>query len=250
MYRSGHLRYLNQTLDLLCSKLMIDTKTHFNILGYMVTLDVSKPSFTYNPNQAGPTAFSLVKQNVAKNGKNVYIYERTTTHGRARHPVTSFEVFVPIILKAGLIKLPNGATKTLEEDTELYPGASLFGRSAAFCVSLKQAETKFQEMLGNPPDVDLTEEDDCIDVESVVVQEPVSETTSLPKAKRTPKAAQCYSLPDGEFTVQQLADHNKVSYPMAYIYLKSQVEAGTVKVVRKVKLNPGKGKRTNIYGKS
>jgi hypothetical protein len=57
------------------------------------------------------------------------------------------------------------------------------------------------------------------------------------------------NIPDGEFSTNELADFNKVQYPIAFLFLKYALAKGMIRYVRDERRN-AKGKATKIYTKA
>jgi hypothetical protein len=173
-----------------------------------------EPEFQTNANQTGVQIFRCIKTEVNPSGKNVYLYSRTKLDGK----IFGYEIFIPQITKAGTVQtFPNGVTRTIEDDTENYPGASAFGKTAHFCIDMENAEKKFTQMMGQ---IEVEEES----VEEVVEESPIE----VPKAIKLPRGKKPEILiPVGEFSIDQLAQHNDVSYATArnglQFFLQSQV---------------------------
>lgn len=186
-------------------------------------------SMIRNVGQTGNQQFTQVKRN-----DRVLLFRRDKLDGS----FFGFEVFTPTIKKAGTYPLPNDKTITYTEDFEEYPGTEKFGRNNAFfCTTLERAEVRFEELtnksLGIKPEV-----------EEPVVSEEVEET---PKRRgRQPKLISI--VPNGEFTVGMLAEANSVSYPIAFMYVKENLDV-TVKFIKSEKSSSGRGKPSNWYSK-
>lgn len=193
----------------------------------MITLE---KEFQSNANQCGLHTFKQIKQGKTPNGKNVYIYER-----RNERKIQFYEVVVPVIIKKGTIqRFPNGTTKTVEDDTEMYPGASSFGRNAYNCINIDRANIRFNQFTNLTQDIP----DEEIELER--------DTNKLPKTSKIKNES--ILIPDNEFSTTELAEYNKISYPLAFLFLKEQLANGTIKFVRKEQRN-AKGKATSIFSK-
>ena len=194
----------------------------------MLTLEQDAREFETNANQTGLQQFLMLKRGTNPEGKNVYIYQRAHAEGQNLGKIAGFEVVVPNIKKAGTYPLPNGKSITYAEDFEEYPGASLFGKKAWFCANLQRAEERFQQLI------------------SVKVEEPEDIEPAKPKTPKVAKAP--LKLLHGEFSVTELADKNRVSYPVAFNFVKDQVAAGVIKPTR-TERRAVKGKETQLYAK-
>jgi hypothetical protein len=221
---------------------MLDLRNDLSIMEGMLTLEATQNVFVAQPNNVEPTTFELVRCGVSHTGKRYYLYRRTRTVGKKndKHTIVGYEVFSPLILKAGTVQLfPNGSTNTIEEDTEIYPGSSAFGRTASYCSSLERAEDRLSEMMQGGT---ITE------IENV---EPSNATVHTLKksitSPRNPNSQQNYTFPDTEFTVQQFAELNGIGYPIASVFVRQSLENGIIQFLKKIKTTSGKGRPTNIY---
>lgn len=204
----------------------------------MLTLEKDSPEFETNANQTGVQQFLLVKKGTTPDGKNVYIYQRTHSVGERLGKIFGFEVIIPNIKKAGTYPLPGGKTITYNEDFEEYPGASLFGKRAWFFSNLQSAEKRFETLTSVP----------VAEPEDTTEPDPVPESTE-PKRRGRPKAERPpLELLVGEFSVKELAEKNKVDYPIAFVFLKEQVAAGAVKLTR-TERRAARGPETQLYQK-
>jgi len=197
--------------------------------------------FDSSANQTGLQHFHQVKQGVNPKGKTIYLYERIRSNGKT----FGFEVFTPSVAKAGAIqKFPNGIVQTIAEDTEYYAGKSAFGRSAYSCVNMERAEVRFNQLMGVTSDV-------SVDFEPPTVEGDVSETSVAPhRGRGRPRINPTTLLiPVGEFSTNELAEFNKVGYPVAYVFLKGLKQSNLVKVVRSEKRNGAK-RSTDIFAKT
>ena len=196
--------------------------------------------FESNANATGLQQFRRLKHGVNPQGKNVYLYIRTYATGKDLGKVFGYEVFTPTITKAGTVQtFPNGTTRTIEEDTENYPGASLFGRIAYFCSSMASAEKRFAEMMGEIIEEVAEEEEKKI----VKFPEP-PKAIELPKGKKPTMI-----IPVGEFTIDDLAQQNNVSYPTARHGLQFFLHDGEVKLAKEQRVGSAK-RRTKFFTKT
>jgi hypothetical protein len=174
--------------------------------------------FESNANATGLQQFRRLKHGVNPQGKNVYLYVRTYANGKNLGKVFGYEVFAPTITKAGTVQtFPNGITRTIEEDTENYPGATLFGKTAYFCSSMESAEKRFAEMMEQP------------------LEDAVEEDIEPPKGKKPDMI-----IPVGEFTIEDLAQQNNVSYPTARNGLQFFLYYKEVKLAKKQRIGNAK----------
>lgn len=196
--------------------------------------------FKTNANGTGLQTFLMVLHGTNPEGNNVYIYQRTTEDNKPY----GFEVFIPNIKKAGTYPLPGGKEITYPEDFEEYPGASLFGKKAWSCLTLERAKEHFERLMcKGAAEVDEEEpEKDALSVSSEVIFNP-----SSPKKQKGMKPILIY--PVGEFSVKDLAETNKVDYPIAFIFVKESISTGKIKETRKERRNV-KGKETQLYAKA
>jgi hypothetical protein len=148
-----------------------------------------------------------------KRNDKVALYSKTVENGGIQE---GYEVFL-IKMRYKGDKLPGGLVE--EEDREVYPSANSFGKTAWQISTLARAEEKFEALTK------------C-EIEDESVKEPIT-----------------LMVPVGEFTVGEMAEANKIEYPKAFLFIKSAVEAGSVKFVREERRN-AKGKPSKIYSKS
>jgi hypothetical protein len=190
--------------------------------------------FESNANSTGLQQFRCLKHGVNPQGKNVYLYVRTHAQGHQLGKIFGYEVFIPTITRAGTVqKFPNGITRTVEEDMENYPGASMFGRTAYFCSSMASAEKRFAEMMGQVVEVEEPAEEE---------KETVAEAPEPPKGKKPDLL-----IPVGEFTINDLAEHNKISYPTARNGLQFFLQDGEVSLAKEQRV--GNAKRATKFFK-
>lgn len=198
-------------------------------------------NFKSNANQTGVQQFHQVKQGVNLDGRNVYIYQRTSADGK----VFGFEVLIPNIKKAGTYSFPNDRTITYLEDFEEYPGASLFGRVAWFCANLKDAEKRFDWIMENKPTT--TNESDKI--RQNPAKSEVPDSAGLVKHRGRQKVEHApLIIPVDEFSVKELAEMNKVEYITAANFLKEQKATGSVKFTRAERRSE-RGPMTKLFTK-
>ena len=192
--------------------------------------------FKSNANGLGVMNFHMALQGVTPAGKHVYIYERTKLDGTP----FSFEVFVPQITKAGTVqKFPNGSTRTIEEDTENYAGASVFGHTAWSCLTMKDAQLHFDELTK----IDVAEENAEGDAEDTTAENSVKPAAPKAATKQTITTIPALGV---EFSTQELADLNHVAYPIASVYIRDAVERKEIAFKRGERRNP-RGKETRLF---
>ena len=178
---------------------------------------------------------SAVTLTQLKRTPTVALYQRTQKNGMPQ----GYEVFMVKIVKAGTPQLGGGV---VEEDYEVYPRANSFGKTAWAPCSLGHAEKIYENLVKGLKPCDVGE-DDAEEDEGAETPE-----TTEPKAKRVKKELPVLTLPATEFSVKELAEQNKVEYSVAYLNVKSWLEAKTVKLVR-TERRAAKGKETSIYAK-
>lgn len=190
--------------------------------------------FESNANSTGLQKFRCLKHEVSPQGKNVYLHVRTHAQGHQLGKIFGYEVFIPTITKAGTIqKFPNGITRTVEEDMENYPGASMFGRTAYFCSSLASAEKRFADMMGQVIEVE----------ESVEEEKEIVAKAPQPLKGKKPDLL----VPVGEFTINDFAEHNKISYPTARNGLQFFLQDGEISLAKEQRV--GNAKRATKFFK-
>jgi hypothetical protein len=215
----------------------------------MLTLEKESPVFETNANLTGIQSFSLIKSAITPGGKRAYVYKRSRKDGG----LFGFEVFVPHILKAGHVqKFPNGVTKTMADDTEIYPSKTAFGKTAWFCVNERHAERRFNSLMNIT--IDMTNTNNPISPEDVSTETPVqiendNNNNTTPGRRGRPKGARpVLVMPDGEFSITELAVKNKVEYTTAVVFLKDGEASGIVNRTRTERRN-AKGKPTQLFRK-
>lgn len=140
--------------------------------------------------------------------------EKVALYQRSRDgKVFDYEVF--------FIKVDPKGKKTfeqiLEDDTEKYPSNEKFGHIAWSCSSRDRAEQLYKELCKR-------------------IEQPEEEEKPI-------------LLPVGEFSTTELAEHNKVPYPIAAIFIRTSLESGAIKFIKEERRNV-KGKATKIYAKA
>jgi hypothetical protein len=181
---------------------------------------------------------SAVTLTQLKRTSDVALYQRTQKSGASQ----GYEVFMVKVVEAGA-PLPGGGV--VEESYEQYPTANRFGRTAWAPASLDHAERIYENLVRGLKPCDVSEADD----------EEGNETPEIPTVPRVSgqrgrikKELPVLTLPDKEFTVGELAEANKVEYPIAYQFIKAALEIKTIKFVRTERRN-AKGKESSIYSK-
>jgi hypothetical protein len=163
--------------------------------------------------------------------------EKTALYQRSRDGKPfDYEVF--------LIKIdPKGKMifkKMVEEDTEKYPSNEQFGRIAWSFRHKAAAETMFQKISNPASSVEIEIGTDAETEES-------SETIAV--AEIAPKKETVITVPDIEFSVGELAEQNKIQYPIVFLFVKAEVAKGTIVFVRDERRH-AKGRATKIYRKA
>lgn len=201
-----------------------------------------EPVFAKNANQCGKMTFTQIKVGVNPAGRNVYIYRRDKMDGT----FFSFEVFIAMVKKAGSYKVPTPKGQeqkyiTYEEDFEEYPGASLFGRIAWEIKNLPWAEHRFQELTATA--IDVPDEDEGDEDES----DETPESTEPKHRGRPKKVLPEFKIPDGEFSVKELAASNGTEYVTAYQFIQQNMN---LFVPTRTERRAAKGKETQLYKKA
>ena len=168
--------------------------------------------FITNADQTGDHIYRQIKRI-----GDVAIYSRTPVDSNR---VFGYEVVLIKTVKAGTI-FAKGAKPT-EKDYESYPGGKAFGKTGWFCTSLKQAESRFSELVK------------ASNVICEVCINPEEETNEIP---------------EGEFTQIDFATMNCLPVKgNVYNILQKLVEKGEIKISRKEQRGPGRP--TTLYIKA
>ena len=217
----------------------------------LLTMKLLEAEFQTNANKTGLQTFRMVCQGTMTNGKHIYIYQRKYPDGK----VFGYEVVIPSVKKAGTYPLPGDKTITYTEDFEEYPGASVFGFRAWFCSTKETAEKRYNELMEKSGDTgqdpaEITVPDTATSDPEPLMIGAVAIANSLapnPTSHRgRPKVDRpSLLIPVGEFSTIELAEYNKVDYPVAVRFIK---ESGLVKFIRSERRN-AKGKETNLFTK-
>ena len=163
-----------------------------------------------------------------KRSPNAAVYEVKAAKGE----VVGYEVFK--------IKVtPKGTDiygTILEDDTENYPCKGSFGKTAWFITDMSKALVRFYE-------IDQLVTDTLEETEST---QPLT-TNSVPSKRGRKKIErEPLKFPNGEFSVNELAEFNQVTYVVAFTLMKEEETKGKVKFVRSERRN-AKGKPTKIF---
>lgn len=180
---------------------------------YAIMIELQK---TFVSGDGGFSTDPLTYTQIQRTDK-VALYERSRG-GK----VCDYEVFfIRIEPKGKISKFPGGVIKVAPDDKELYPSTGQWGKIAWSLPNLVSAKKKFDELVK----------------QSNVPEEDADSVT------------ESFSIPIGEFTVKEFATANKIDYPIASIFVKTQVELGSIKFLRAEQRN-AKGKKSNIYAKA
>jgi hypothetical protein len=200
-----------------------------------------EPVFAKNANGCGKMTFTQVKKGTNPAGRNVYIYRRDRMNG----DFFSYELFIAMVKKAGTYKVPTKKGQpqkyiTYDEDFEQYPGASLFGRIGWEIKTLPWAEHRFQELTATVIDVpDTDEEDDD--------SEETPESTEPKHRGRPKKVLPEFKIPEGEFSVKELAASNGTEYVTAYQFMQQNTN---LFVPTRTERRAARGPETQLYKKA
>jgi hypothetical protein len=197
----------------------------------MKTLELVKRWTGDGYGDAGARIFTQVKRN-----EKVALYRRTV---ESTGSYDGHEVFLIKMRHKG-DKLPGGMVEA--EDREVYPSANSFGRTA-WGMGGAAAEAKFQELTdkvnGVVHEPEETPEEDAQENEA---------PSDAPKHRGRPKREMpTFVLPDGEFSVKELAASNGVEYVVAYQFVKQ--EEGKTVIPTRSERRAARGKETQLYKK-
>lgn len=183
-----------------------------------------------------------------KRSKNVAIYERS----RDGNPRDYEVFFIKIDPKGKEHKFPNGVVKIVGDDTEKYPTTSQWGSIAWSYNSIGVAMAKFHELVhgetsSDPKQPVLKDSPEAI----LTVEDTPEENSKDTGGEGEEEEAKPYKGPDllipvGEFSTKELAEHNQVQYPIAFLFLKDQERKGKIKFTRKER-RAAKGKPTSLF---
>ena len=150
-----------------------------------------------------------------------------------------------------LIKVKPKGTRifqqVLEDDKECYPSCSQWGRVAWTFSSPGLAIHRFNELNAIAENKELitvgdTEEEPTEPSKEQVISQPENNSENDDKPYKGPDLI----IPVGEFSTKQLAAHNNVQYPIAFLFRKDAERKGKIKFSRKQKAD-GRGKPTDIF---
>lgn len=188
------------------------------------------------------------------------IYQRFYSDGRPK----DFEVFLIKVDRKGKVKtfpapkklkaqFPKGISKTIEEDTENYPSCGQFGKIAwSYQLRLKNAAfAKFKELQQSGTITTTGDDVDENSDHSVIATGNSVETAENQKYLDmfAQNKIKILNIPAVEFSTNELADFNKVQYPIAFLFLKYALAKSMIRYVRDERRN-AKGKATKIYTKA
>lgn len=172
--------------------------------------------------------------------------------------VTGYEVF--------RIKIDPKGKKVfdavLEEDTEKYPTANNFGKSAWVVPNLITAEAFFERLERG---VDVYGDGAALSIENDEDDEGGTPVETTPEPSEPPPASSgdapkrgrgrprktekvVLNLPDVEFSVKELAEMNRVQYVTAYQFVKEEMESGHIKTTREER-RATRGPMTQLFAK-
>lgn len=186
--------------------------------------------FETNANGTGLQLFQQVEKGLTPSNKSIYIYKRVYTTGDQTGNIFGYEVVMPSIKKAGTYNLPpkgSGKTITYEEDFEEYPGASLFGKVAWFFPNFELAKSRFESLK--------------------LVKELKPKVVKVKKIRKTINRDGWFA-PEGEFSVNEIAEKNNINYTLANQFVIQELKAGRIEKTRKERRNL-RGKETQLYKK-
>lgn len=156
-----------------------------------------------------------------KRNKHVALYKRTI---EASGRIEGYEVFAVAVKPKGT----KVYSAVLEDDEEQYATASQFGvHDAAFVMTMDRAEEYFKQFTEN-------------------FEHKLEKQETKAKGESVKHAL---TIPVKEFTVTDLAEANSVNYTSAFLFVKAEVEKGSIKFVREERRHI-KGKATRIYTKA
>jgi len=203
----------------------------------MKTLETEK-TWTGDGNGANPIILKQIKRT-----DTVALYSR---QHKDSDKIQGYEVF---IIKKRLKgqALPGGLFE--EEDREVYPSGNSFGKIAWSIITLERAEAKFNELVASGETV-VIESEPTVE-ETVTVDIDPTDIVSIPKKRGRPKSNKppvVINFPDGEFTMQEIADFNKMEKTNIYFIVQDFVTKGGIEEVRRE--SRGQGRPTVIYKKT
>lgn len=129
------------------------------------------------------------------------------------------------------------------EPSEVYPGSERWGILGWTYTNFLQAETRFNKVK-NPENRAQNIEIDMVDTPPVFSSEPKSGNRRGRKPLEKPEIV----IPEGEFSVKELAEANHVQYVIAYMFVKENVAKGLLKTTQEVR-RAARGPMTQLFSK-
>lgn len=128
------------------------------------------------------------------------------------------------------------------DDEEKYPTAEQFGKTAWAVSSIERAEEIFNRLEQN---MSVREEtpDPAVVGGVALAQSLAPNRRGRPKVERAP-----LNLPNGEFSIKELAEQNSVEYVTAQQFLKEQMTSNQVRRTR-TERRAARGPETQLYQK-
>ena len=180
----------------------------------------------------------LTYNQIARNEKFA-VYQRSRDN-----IVKDYEVFeIRIIPKGKVNKFPGGIVTVQEDDTEQYATTSFWGKIAWSFGNKTAAMDKFNALVTGA--IPLVETNDAGEVTDDAETSPISQPG---RRGRAPKERKELVIPEGKFSVNDLATQNDVEYVDASFVIKAGLENNTIKFVCEERRN-AKGKPTRLYSK-
>lgn len=188
---------------------------------------------TYKPIETNFTKTGFQFRQIFRDG-DVAIFHKATIKG-ALHPVSADCGFETVVITrhdgyeiAG-VKM---------EPAEQYPGNEAWGSRGWTYQNLLSAINKYEILLGKvvaPAPVETVEGE-------------VAPVDAGGRRGRVKGVRPSLVIPVIHFSVKDLAEANKVEYPVAFLFVKEAEEAGTIKFER-TERRAAKGKESKIYSK-
>jgi len=171
------------------------------------------------------------------------IYHKAGLKG-PKHPVSFDAGFEVVVISENPRYTLNNGLNWIEA-AEGYPSPEMWGSRGWTFTNLLAAENKYESLLGKKSAVVETSESE--ESEESVPNNSVN--NEAPKHRGRTKGERPQLLIEAlEFSCKDLAEANKVEYPIAAVFIKEAVEAGSLKFVREER-RQAKGKPTKIYSK-
>jgi hypothetical protein len=131
-----------------------------------------------------------------------------------------------------------------EDDIESYPAKNSFGKSAWSVLSLEKANeiyNRLEKETQSQTVVDMSE----IDPDPIIPL--VKRSRGRPKIYNYETSK--YIIPDNPFTTNEFAALNNISYPLAYLFIKEQMDKNSIILSHKENFHK-KGKPTSFFKKN